>query len=565
MTTALPNPTVANNQTAVWEKVKRRSMIILSPTAYSAMKQQETQRMVIASNEALEAQRQATHIKEMQLQYLMSLQRENNLAKRDQFNRDFQAQQATLNHEHQRELATFRANVDLALQNKNQEFQIWCLEQQRDLQIHLSKLNADLQRELRQYDRDAERKKLEEHKKINNSPIWPVASQILGHQTGTRQPPLRVFFAPPEVSQDRSSQSSILSHFPRLSEYLTEELRDTFNAWQEHGREIDFLDGAWQNRFYRGAAAAASLFDMLKSEPTLIIDSYVEGENFYLRIAYWGSGYDKFRYKTTLNISWRELLDQFAKNRVINWLEARNSWISKGKRVEDFDKCYLNDTLKKLRANSETLERENFALAEGIPLEPNRYPYQWLQADYEDLKSFLSSWHSIVASLIVDEYFLVDVPVEQRLTPLLSSMLPSLLQRMPQDVSNEVVHMVANAYQAFYGFLEMRESSFKPELRLALAKCLVALPDKSYANTQWLEAIRAWIVQRGREAGHDEQAEALLLRMGSLIHTNDRPFLLALQDYLKYLPDDENQKITVMLEKFLELTPETTRKVQLFN
>ncbi|TAG86945.1 MAG: hypothetical protein EAZ09_20265 [Oscillatoriales cyanobacterium] len=68
-------------------------------------------------------------------------------------NRDFQANEGKLNREHQIQLEIFRG-----------ELQKWCIEQQKELQLHLKNLDAQLAREIRIYDRQTSIEAIQEQK-----------------------------------------------------------------------------------------------------------------------------------------------------------------------------------------------------------------------------------------------------------------------------------------------------------------------------------------------------------------------------------------------------------------
>ncbi|OQX27144.1 MAG: hypothetical protein BWK80_06690, partial [Desulfobacteraceae bacterium IS3] len=268
----------------LWHKVKMTLAALTDSQIYTAMKNAETQRrntnMMVVSNQAIEASREKFRMKELQLQYVQFKEREANIAEQGQMNREFQAQQseitrrfqsamAEMSHERQKELTEFRAKVDFALQEKSFEFQRWSLEQQRELQLQLKTLDAELSRELRAYDRETSVKLIEEKKKSDNSPIWLVASQIIGSNPIQEPIPLRVFFSPPVLPYDRMGKAPDATRgFPEMADFLAEELRQFFGKYAAQKRPAEFIYGAWVSNFFHGEAASLSLFDALKTEPT---------------------------------------------------------------------------------------------------------------------------------------------------------------------------------------------------------------------------------------------------------------------------------------------------------
>lgn len=531
----------------------------VNPAFYTANKQQETQRMVVEANFAMETSRQELRVKEIEAQYLMSLQREKDAAKRDELNREFQRQLTTVNHQQQYKLEEFRAEVSVQLQRHNHDFQRWTIERQRDVQLELQTLNAQLQRELRQFDREAELNKLEEQKKLNNSPLWLVASQILASNVG-QQVPLRVLFSPPVAANARVAVGGKAFQFPESTEYITEAMRRTIEPMNAAGRYIELIDGAWHQKAFKGAAAAASVFEMLRSEPTLIVETSLEGEHLFVRFAYWGSGWGKFRYRTILNISWRETLDQLAKIRAEEFQHQVSKWKAAGKAMADFEKFYSAETFDAVISNYELLRREAAASSAGVPPEPEGFSYRWLKSDFNDLLNIVSMLHCFILGLIADEYFLVDVPAPERSAPLLPVQLPSMLRKLPRVLAGELMVMATVSYETLYNHLEQREHLWRPAVKLDLADCLLPLPDKRHARAALAASMEAWLVQFGMPSRVDEGFTLLLNHMAVAVRPADRPYVMRLVGIAQQLSEEQlgnaHAEWLALLEKTTAPSPE---------
>lgn len=509
------------------------------PSMYTANKQRETQRMVVESNLAMEASRQEMRVKEIEAQYLMSMQREKDTATRDELNREFQRQLTTVNHQHQYKLEEFRAEVSVQLQRHNHDFQRWTIEKQRELQYELQSLNGQLQRELRQLDRAAELNRLEEQKKLNNSPLWLVASQILTSNVGQKVP-LRVLFSPPEASNARVMVGNKPYHqFPESTEYITEAMRRTVETMKAGGRHIDLIDGAWQQKSQKGAAAAASVFEMLRSEPTLIIESSLEGEYLFIRLAYWGSGWENYRYRTIFSISWPETLNDLAKNRAEEWCQHLVSWKVAGKPTSEFEKFYSAQTSDAMFANHELSIREAAARNAGVPVESEDFVYRWLKSDFNDLVEMVSALHCVTLGLLADEYFLIDVSAQERADPLLPAQLPGMLRKLPRLLAGELMAMAAVSYETLYNHLEQRDHLWRPAIKLDLAQCLLPLPDKRHARAALAASVEGWLVQFGMPSRVDEGFTLLLSRMAVAVRPADRPYVMRLVGIAQQLSEEQ--------------------------
>ena len=560
MPKALPGKT-----TGFWEKTKLFLSSLFQPAAYTALKNQETARVNIAANEAMEERRQEQRVAEMKLQYVQHREREANLAKRDEDNRRFQAEaimrrenfdaaqrdadrrmqaaiaaermafeaeqkeldrrfqaeENKLNRKFQQELAEFRAKVDEAMQNRNFDFQRWSIEQQRELQLHLRKMDAELQWDLRQFDRATQLQVIEKQKQLNQSPIWLTASQIIDPSRPPQKgelPPLRVLFSPLTVPGERIPNLDIKG-LPDMTTFLNKELREFFDQYAQAGRPLEFLTGAWTSKSFREEAAASSIFSMLQSEPTLILEALGEGQMFYLHFAYWGASYGKCRYKTALSVSWREVLFEFAKQRTLAW-QKRNA----GKSDEELEKRYGAKTVEHYRANIEIIEREAECLADGEDLDEIERPYHLHQKDFDMLQAYLATCHKLVAGLLADEYFLVDAPADLRKPPILPGLLPELLELAPPDACDGLIELVVTYYQQLYQYVGRKEALAAPLLALDVVENLLRLPSVEWAAAHIRFALRYWLTSRRQPAPETDDLVELIAAVFAGITIEDAPF-----------------------------------------
>jgi formylglycine-generating enzyme required for sulfatase activity len=460
----------------------------------------------------------------------MAIQQKNQQfqAEQAEISREFQAATAELSHERQKELSEFRAKVDFALQEKNLDFQRWSLEQQRELQLQLKSLDAELSRELRAYDRETSLKLIEEKKKSDNSPIWLVASQFVGAAPMQDPVPLRIFFSPPVLPYDRMGKAPDSARgFPEMADFLAEELRQLFRKYSAEARPAEFIYGAWTSNFFHGEAAALSLFDALKTEPTLILEASLEAYAFNLRLGYWGLNCAKHRYQSFLSgLSWEEALNDFAKARALKWYRRKQEWAGAGKPPEEFEKRYGAETVKRFMGNLEILEREQQCIEDGDDPNEIERPYKWHRQDYEDLKQFIAACHCLAAGLITDEYFLTDVPQHVRRPPLLPELLPDILKSVPEREAGALTKLVVSNYRGLYEYLGQTEPCWIPELLLDLALGLTKLPDLSYARAQIVFSVQKWL-----ELHHLPQSQNLEEMLGTM----DSALTIADAEYVEKL------------------------------
>ncbi|MBD2304453.1 hypothetical protein H6G17_02810 [Chroococcidiopsis sp. FACHB-1243] len=103
---------------------------------------------------------------------------------------------------------------------------------------------------------------------------------------------------------------------------LAEGLRDFLNKhYSLHSpvRPTELLAGAWESKRFHSESSIKALFGMLKSEPTLILESEVEGDYLNFRIAYWGFGQENYYYKTIYRLPYKQIVYESAKSGALEW------------------------------------------------------------------------------------------------------------------------------------------------------------------------------------------------------------------------------------------------------
>lgn len=140
-----------------------------------------------------------------------------------------------LSQQRQEELQKFIQPVQMLINDKNLDFQRWRFEQEKSLQLEILQLNKDFQRELAIYQRQTSLKVVEKQKRLENFPVWLVASDILNSNiTGVM--PLYIFFAPPKLQFERFANATNNKGFPYLELTLAEGLRQFFKEYAQQKR-----------------------------------------------------------------------------------------------------------------------------------------------------------------------------------------------------------------------------------------------------------------------------------------------------------------------------------------
>ncbi|XWK88065.1 MAG: tetratricopeptide repeat protein [Phormidium sp.] len=462
---------------------------------------------------------------QLKLQYIQQSENQQFQANQLEKSQNFQAEIAKLNQEKAKELQEFIQRAEDARLQKTLDFQQWRLEQEKALQLQILELNQQFQRELVTYQRQTSLKVVEEQKRLENSPVWLVAADILNSLPENEIMPLRVFFAPPKVQFERfANAANATQTFPEIELTVAEGLRQFFRNYSTQGRQLDFLAGAWVSKTFHSEASIKALFGVLKSEPTLVLESEVDGDYLNFRIAYWGLNWSKYRYDPIISrLPYRDILYEAAKTRARKWQETRTKLINAGVSAEEVDKLYGADNAK----NLVLLQLEERFKQAGIDSGDLELDYTINKKDFEELCQFLIIYHCLFAGLVADEYFLF----QYNLTPLLPQLLPELTQNVPDtEVVEEMIEAVVLYYQNVYQALEIQRSSLVPELNLELAQSLANLPNKTWAKARIIDSMKAWLKLRG--LSQPDEFEDLLKAVEAVLKIADLAYVQKLNDCL---------------------------------
>jgi formylglycine-generating enzyme required for sulfatase activity len=399
-----------------------------------------------------------------------------------ELNQEFQSQQGELSRAFSEKLEVFRADL-----------QKYFFEQQRELQMQLKEQDIELARELRKYDRQTAITVVEEQKRQNNSPIWLVAGDLLKRGNTSGVLPLNVFFSPPVLKFDRTKESDAKG-FPAMEDYLQQELRKFFQQYQGRDRQIDYLAGAWTSKQFSNEAAARQIFLGLQSEPTLILESALEGENLSISFAYWGLGHIKERYETVMRFSWLEVLYSFVKERTETWFRNR---AVEGSTEAEWIEEYGEKFVRQYQANRGVMAKEQRWIDRGDDIRELERNYHLAPKDWDQLKRLVAICHCAIAGWVTDEYFLLDVNPDRRQLPLLPELLSDLVSGMSETVQHQFIDGSVHIYQKLYDCLISEVPDWEPELRLELATSLIKLPSHDAGLAQINASLRVWLFSRG--------------------------------------------------------------------
>ncbi|WP_066426036.1 WD40 repeat domain-containing protein [Anabaena sp. 4-3] len=407
-------------------------------------------------------------------------------------------------------------------------------EQEKLLQQQLAVYQRETQLQLAKQERDTTLKLPEVNKILDSWPLRLYPSQILESHVGDGRTPLKVFLAPPQVKFDEFDHNQDETFGIELM--LAEGLREFINNYYSlHNpmRPIEFLAGAWDSKRFHSESSIKALFGMLKTEPILILESEIDGDYLNFRIAYWGLGQTNYYYKTISRIPYREMIQQAAKNRALEWRKIRDDLLALGEDITEINKFGQDNVV-----NLAILEKAEKWQAQGIDISKLGLKYQVNQQDLQQLCQVLITCHSLVAAWVADIHHLVHHDV----TPLLPELLPSLLK---DAFDFQSVQAIATGYQQVYQALEKERLYWIPELALQLAQSLAHLPNPSWSQEQVNYSINTWLDLH--QVSRQEFATPLEA-MQSAIRIEDEEYILKLKEY--FLTVNDRQSV-LEVEKLL--------------
>ena len=494
-------------------------------------KRRETQLKIeylrIADRGALEQKRRKTQLK---IEALRAATQREIEASRQSFQKKVVKYQCQEN----RQLQEFIKFVDLAISQSNQDFQVLLFEWQKKLQQELAVYNHQTQLEIAVYQRETLRHiQTDEYRKLlGNWPLRLVPTQIIDSHLGEGAVPLRIIPALPEIDYDRFGKAT--ADFPRLEKRLARGLKkflDRYYPIESKDRPTELLDRAWQSKSFRGGASIKALFRMLKSEPTLILESEVEGDNLNLSVAYWTGGQEIYFYKTVaVDFPYRSILDWSARNRATEWkTNIRDRKLAEGLSIEQIEQLYGRENNP---INLEIWEQEERDKQQEIEIQ-RQYAYH--VKDGEMLCQFLTAVHCLLAGWFADCHYLIHDNIELQFP----ASLPKLIEDFSDlQIARDIVKWAVSEYRDLFKMLEVDRSHWIPDLMLQLAEGLTGLNDNSWARELVNDSMRYWLQLRGIDAGED-----LLARVSSALVIEDMDYVEKLNQCLVSLGDESQLNV----------------------
>jgi hypothetical protein len=447
-------------------------MIILaianaSSNIFNGDKTRKQSKELALNNEIYQKHQQKIQETQLKLNYLQH--RENQV---------FQAQQAELNREHQTKLERFRQEVQEKLAERNFEFQAWRLQQEQTLQQELAHFTRETQEMVAQYQRETAWKVPEVNKLYETWPLRIVPSQILNDSQSDGFTQLKVIIAPPEVDYDKFGAKP--TGASKLEKSLAEGLRQFFNQYypkKNRKASVEFLDGAWDSKRFHGGASMKALFSMLKSEPMLIMESEIDGDNLNIRFAYWGGGESDYTYESVLSkFNYRDMFYESAKQRALKWKKVHDILIEQGRNPASINEL---DTY-----NLKVLQDDE-QLSQFMDISTLTPRYKLHAEDFERLNHFLIEQHCMIGGMMTDIHHLLH----HETIPQLFSWI-----RIITEDKKDILVFVLKAYQQIFDEIAKERAFWMADVALELSYELGNLEDKSFGLNMLNNSLRYWLL-----------------------------------------------------------------------
>ncbi|OQW90904.1 MAG: hypothetical protein BWK78_05960 [Thiotrichaceae bacterium IS1] len=448
---------------------------------------------------------------------------------------EFQFRFNALQFEQQKEIQTFIQNVQLAINQKNLDFQRWRFEQETILQQQLAEYNRQTQLLVAHYQRETALKLPEANKLFENWPLRIVPAQILNSHHEDTVIPLRIIISPPSVEFDKFEHTE-KQNFPKIEKRLAEGLRQLLNQHyplQSPTRPTELLDGAWDSGRFHGGTSIKGLFSLLQSEPTLVLESEVDSDYLNFRLAYWGVGQSNYQYDSLISkLPYRDILFASAKQRALQWkTEVRDKLVDKGMNLKEINEHYDHTQLHGAynATNLAVLEEEEKFAKLGIPISRQ---YRLEPKDWEALCQILEIYHCVVTGVMADIHHLIH----NHASLLLPSLLPQLLKNEVLLSTESLVQWVIASYQEIFNLLTAERGYQIPEWTLQLAEGLVKWGDKRWAWDLVKDSLTIHLQQHGIiPPDKTAHIEAFLTAMKPTLSAANRSYVKRIGDCLAML------------------------------
>jgi hypothetical protein len=334
------------------------------------------------------------------------------------------------------------------------------------------------------------------------TPARVILDAYKSYQENMKQIPLLVVISPPALQFEKFPHAA--QGFAKVENRLIDEIQEFCKHYSLSNQErpVRYQGADWESKYSHGKTAIDTLHHVLKSVPTVVLESKFDGDLLRVYLAGWDMMQEVPHYEKVLTIPWKEVLYPIARKYAEEWREYRMKLLEKGRSLEDLKRRGGDDELNLLILEEEEEDREF-----GRGGQPD-YQYNVKEDKYiQELAQFLGICHCILVGLMADRYHFYHGDVR----PKLPELLPGLLEKVPSESLKEMlVGEIVSSYQNLYQLTGVDRPHLIPYLFLDLALSLSYLPDKSWARKQIEYSLLSWLKLRNLVDSFAEQKAGLL-------------------------------------------------------
>jgi formylglycine-generating enzyme required for sulfatase activity len=237
---------------------------------------------------------------------------------------------------------------------------------------------------------------------------------------------------------------------------------------------------------------------LLRTEPIIALESDVFAEKLSLNLGYWGLSCTDYRYQTSvIEFDLRECLNGFARKSALDWWKGLKQSTAKGISPEQYSQNYDPASNQIFIDNLKIIELEQKTRQSGMTIEPSDLLYTFQPQDFTQLQEQIVNSYCILLGLHLDEYFLLNLKPQSRLSPLLPKLISQIFAEIPPQELLQIEEQIVMRYQFLYKLLAEREPLSYPELSLDLALSLSYLPKLAWSKKQIIHSITSWLKLQG--------------------------------------------------------------------
>lgn len=275
---------------------------------------------------------------------------------------EFQADLEGVRQKFNRELEDYRQFCENARLQKRQDFEAEQLARRLQHEQRLEEYRRETQLTLSRVQLLTAIELADDQAIRDTFPLKTPAIVILDaykiYQENYRNIPLLVIISPPVLEFEKFPNAS--QGFSKIEDSLTDQVQEfcKYYPLTSQERPVRYQGADWESKSSHGKIAVDILHHVLKSIPTVVLESKVDGDLLRIYLAGWDMLEKVPHYEKVLTVPWKEVLYPIARKYAQEWREYRMKLLEKGRSLEDLKRRGGDDELNLLILEEEEEDRE---------------------------------------------------------------------------------------------------------------------------------------------------------------------------------------------------------------